>query len=940
MKSVMTNGERPPAENLQVRSCKGGGVSGRGWLAFSLLLAVSLYSGMAWGGTWEDTMRSERPHLPAKATRSDATLKAAAMAKNGNLSVEIKTAAKKALGATLPDSVTFVNTFKTDEERIDIADFSSNGVRKRIAVYGQLGNFTPYYQIANGLAVNGPADMADFLKRNCGVDEKSSAFAVDAVLSASDVEIKERGKDVASPYERFYFVLVDDRPGAKWAHPCRYVFISEDCTSFTILYKMWHPQLFSKSAKTRIGLSPVDEEQGKKANTRIKSLDEVKEAVYGYANRVAGQKLSYGGDTSHSYYVLICGGESPEGNFTTFWSDTAIFYSTLTKKYGVPKNRIKVYMSDGNSTGRDLNLGNRSNVVLVDAPRDLDNDGYEDVNGAATKSNLSSCFSSLRSSLTSNDQLFVFLTSHGGPDGLESPSNYDCFSTLFDDYGSTYFTDDELASWTSGFACPVVFALDTCYSGGFVDDICPSGSTRKRAIGTACNHYEESGCWVDSGSWLDGYTGKTGACSYWLSPLSAAFRGYVPMPYSNAGGYPWEDGAEKDADSNVDGLVSFAEATAFANAQAAAAQHPQYRVTGGCDPFYLVKQESAPVPSGLSSALDTSLTFTTGGDLAWIAQSSTFQSGSSAAQSGAITDNQNSWFQTTVSGPGTISFYWKVSCESNDAVTWDYLEFLVDGVQKSRIGGVKAWQQYSLQITGSGTHVLKWNYHKDGSNKDGSDCGWVDYVVWKAGSAPTPSSYTVWFSPGAHGKRTGGGAMKQTVAAGGYATAPTITANPGYEFAGWTRALGPVNVHNYTITATYRAKSCGVTFNIGAKGKHTGGGAAKQTIGFGGRVTNPPAVKGYAGWKFLGWDGNIASITRSTTFNAQYDIPVCTATFVIDGSKGRHIGGGDMKQSLTYGGSPVPPGVKGYKDKGYTFSGWSPAVGPMTKSQTYTAVFK
>ena len=180
--------------------------------------------------------------------------------------------------------------------------------------------------------------------------------------------------------------------------------------------------------------------------------------------------------------------------------------------------------------------------------------------------------------------------------------------------------------------------------------------------------------------------------------------------------------------------------------------------------------------------------------------------------------------------------------------------------------------------------------------------------------------------------------MKQTVAAGGYATAPTITANPGYEFAGWTRALGPVNVHNYTITATYRAKNCGVTFNIGAKGKHTGGGAAKQTIGFGGRVTNPPAVKGYAGWKFLGWDGNIASITRGTTFNAQYDIPVCTATFVIDGKKGRHIGGGDMKQSLTYGGSPVPAGVK--PKAGYTVSGWSPAGGPMTKSQTYTAVFR
>ena len=100
-----------------------------------------------------------------------------------------------------------------------------------------------------------------------------------------------------------------------------------------------------------------------------------------------------------------------------------------------------------------------------------------------------------------------------------------------------------------------------------------------------------------------------------------------------------------------------------------------------------------------------------------------------------------------------------------------------------------------------------------------------------------------------------------------------------------------------------------------------------------------PEVKGYDGWKFLGWDFDVSCVTRSITATAQYEVPVCTATFVIDGAKGRHVGGGDMKQSLAYGNSPVPPGVKGYKDKGYTFVGWSPAIAPMTRSQTYTAVF-
>ena len=203
--------------------------------------------------------------------------------------------------------------------------------------------------------------------------------------------------------------------------------------------------------------------------------------------------------------------------------------------------------------------------------------------------------------------------------------------------------------------------------------------------------------------------------------------------------------------------------------------------------------------------------------------------------------------------------------------------------------------------------------------------------------AALAENYTVWFSAGAHGKRTGGAAMKQTVAAGGYASLPTIAAHPGYEFTGWNRPLGPVTEHNYTITAQYRPRDCGVTFDAGTKGRRMGGGAAKQTVQFGGGVANPPDVRGYDGWKALGWDMNIACVTRSVTATEQYAIPICAATFVIDGAKGRHIGGGAMKQSVGYGNSPVPPGVKPYS--GHAFKGWSPAIGGMTKSQTYTALF-
>ena len=205
------------------------------------------------------------------------------------------------------------------------------------------------------------------------------------------------------------------------------------------------------------------------------------------------------------------------------------------------------------------------------------------------------------------------------------------------------------------------------------------------------------------------------------------------------------------------------------------------------------------------------------------------------------------------------------------------------------------------------------------------------------GPIPDPGKVTVWFCAGAHGKRTGGGDMKQAVQYGGYATAPTIEAYPGWDFKGWDKPLGPIT-DNTAITAQYVGRNCGVTFDAGSKGRHVGGGNMKQTIPFSGKVTNPPGIKANTGYKFLGWNGNLNLITRSVTMTAQYDIGAYTATFVIDTSKGRHVGGGNMKQTVAYKNSPAPPGVRG--KNGYVFKGWSPAISGMTKNQTYTALFE
>jgi hypothetical protein len=49
-----------------------------------------------------------------------------------------------------------------------------------------------------------------------------------------------------------------------------------------------------------------------------------------------------------------------------------------------------------------------------------------------------------------------------------------------------------------------------------------------------------------------------------------------------------------------------------------------------------------------------------------------------APQSGSIGNDGRSWMQTTISGPGIIRFYWKVS----SPLGGDYPEFFIDGVRQ------------------------------------------------------------------------------------------------------------------------------------------------------------------------------------------------------------------------------------------------------------------
>jgi Immunoglobulin domain len=135
----------------------------------------------------------------------------------------------------------------------------------------------------------------------------------------------------------------------------------------------------------------------------------------------------------------------------------------------------------------------------------------------------------------------------------------------------------------------------------------------------------------------------------------------------------------------------------------------------------------------LAEAVDaTRLTWTTGGALPWVGQTNMTYDGVDAAESGPITDNLDSWLQTTVVGPGTLTFWWKVSSESSH----DFLEFYINGVlQSGRISDYVDWQHQTFELS-DGSQTLRWRYTKDFIASSGQDRGWVDMVTFRPTSGP------------------------------------------------------------------------------------------------------------------------------------------------------------------------------------------------------------
>ena len=387
------------------------------------------------------------------------------------------------------------------------------------------------------------------------------------IMVAADTRLRNWSGPLTAPWEQGWFFFVDDAPQNNWEHPCRYVFVAADLSAFAVQY----------------GRTPVTFEAQQNGVLVVQSLQvvvpyvpEATVSVLPQAGAVAKSPslngLDFSGSAENCYAVIISGGCNPSDNHIRYWDDASFMYSTLTKKYGYLKSHIYTLIADGTNPAVDRDDG-------VSSPSDLDGDGVGDINYSATRANVATAFNTLGGVLTSNDQVMVFVTDHGG-----QGSGHNAVLWLWG--GDTeYLWDSELADMVADYPCPVMVAMETCFSGGFVDNL----DQTNQVIATACAYNDTS----VAGTTFPDY-------DQWAYYFTAALRGYYP------GAHPWTDGTVCNADANGDGRVSFKEASDFAYANRNASDVPQYGSTpSGLGATLFMDQAQVDLVNGVPATYST-----------------------------------------------------------------------------------------------------------------------------------------------------------------------------------------------------------------------------------------------------------------------------------------------------------------------------------------------
>ena len=239
------------------------------------------------------------------------------------------------------------------------------------------------------------------------------------------------------------------------------------------------------------------------------------------------------------------------------------------------------------------------------------------------------------------------------------------------------------------------------------------------------------------------------------------------------------------------------------------------------------------------------ISFVGGGDTPWTQQYD------GVWKSGTITDNKESSLSGTVSGPGVITFKYKVSSEYD----CDMLYLILDGSYEFHASGtdMTTWATAAKAVEGAGTHSITWSYEKDVSISQGSDCAWVKDIAWIPAGGVCSISFNA--NGGTGGKTFSSVGTGRTF---GYYMNQLSPKRDGYVFNGWWTAKSggtkvtadDVAIGDATCYAHWKLPTYSVFF-------HANGGTGGKTF----TVTKGSTLGAYMdqvspkrdGYTFNGW---------------------------------------------------------------------------------------
>ncbi len=115
----------------------------------------------------------------------------------------------------------------------------------------------------------------------------------------------------------------------------------------------------------------------------------------------------------------------------------------------------------------------------------------------------------------------------------------------------------------------------------------------------------------------------------------------------------------------------------------------------------------------------------------WFGQSRVTHDGVDAAECRGLSMEDSAYLETIVTGPGIISFRWKVSCGEDASLGFamNYLGGL------AWIEGETDWQRRSFEVP-PGRQTLVWSYSRSEGAEGGQNAGWIDEVSFGTNVPP------------------------------------------------------------------------------------------------------------------------------------------------------------------------------------------------------------